>query len=200
MNPKITIGLAVLLAVLAGVYFFGGLPEAGPPGVSGTPTPVPPELISYSTSEISRLVVRSGSETVTVQKDGSGSWTYAKGTLTSQPADGTRINGLTMRLGNLKARGKVADTIQNPADYGLAQPDADVTVARDSDRITLLIGSQNPQRTGYYTQLSGAPALYLVESLLVDDLKRLVSQPPDPPTPTAAPASSTPAATGTPVP
>lgn len=205
MNPRVTIALAVVLAILAGVYFFGGLPEAGPPGpgVTGTPTPVPPEIIAYSTGEITRLTVRSGASATAVQKDGSGNWTYSDG----RAADNTRINALTMRLGNLKARGKIADAVQSLTDYGLAPPESELTVARDADSLTLLIGAQNPQRTGYYTQISGVPALYLVESLLVDDLKRLVTQPPDPPTPTPSPTvtptpagTSTPGPTGTPTP
>lgn len=205
MNPRLTIGLAVLLAILAGVYFFGGLPEAGPPGpgVTGTPTPVPPEIIAYSTSEIARLAVRSGTNTVTLRKDASDNWTYSDG----RAADTTRVNAIVMRLGNLKAHGKIADAVQSPTEYGLAPPEADLTIAKNTDSITLLIGAQNPQRTGYYAQISGAPTLYLVESLLVDDLKRLVSQPPDPPTPTPVPTitptaagTSTPGPTGTPTP
>lgn len=123
------------------------------------------------------------------------------------PADNTRANGIVIRLGNLKARGKIANTVQSPTEYGLAPPESELTVARDADSVTLLIGAQNPQRTGYYAQLSGAPALYLVESLLVDDLKRLVAQPPDPPTPTPSPTvtptaagTSTPGPAGTPAP
>lgn len=210
MNPRITIGLAVLLLALAAVYFFGGLPEPTPGlGVTGTPTPIPPEIIAYSTSEISQVAVRSGADTITLQKDGSGNWTYARGTLTAMPADNTRVNGVVMRLGNLKARGRVLESLsdaQKP-EYGLAQPETQLTVGRESDSLTLLIGAQNPQRTGHYAQLAGAPALYLIESLLVDDLKRLVTQPPDPPTPTPVPTVSptaatitTPGPTGTPAP
>lgn len=201
MNPRVTIGLAVLLVVLGAVYLFGGLPEAGPG--TGTPTPVPPEIVGYSTGEITRVSVRSGAGTVRLQKDLSGSWTYAGGAA----ADSVRVSGLMMRLGSLKARARVLEALADAqrGDYGLASPEAEVTVGRESDSITLLVGSQNPQRTGYYTQLAGAPPLYLVESLLIDDLKRLVTQPPDPPTPTPVPtvtpaAAATVAATGTPIP
>lgn len=214
MNPRLTIALAVVLAILAGVYFFGGLPEPGPPGpgVTGTPTPLPPEIINYSTSEITRVRVTAAADTINLDKHTSGDWSYSRMTvggpvLANAPADSTRINGLVMRLGNLKARGKIADTVQAPAEFGLTQPEAEVTVVGASDSITLVIGAQNPQRNGYYAQISGAPSLYLVESLLVDDLKRLVSQPPDPPTPTPVPTitptaagTSTPGPTGTPTP
>jgi len=60
----------------------------------------------------------------------------------------------------------------------------------------LQVGEQNPQRTAYYVQHQSDPAIYLVGSFTIEELKRLVSEPPRKPTPTPT-ATSTPEATPT---
>jgi len=200
VNPRITIGLGVLLVILGAFYVLGGGTET-PGGFTGagTPTPVPPEIIGYSVGEITRVTVRSGSDTLALQQDPSGTWVYGRGLAEpSNAVDQGRWGSVMARLGNLKARGRVSDALADAqkGEYGLVQPEIEAMVGSDRDRVTLQIGAQNPTRTGYYAQLAGAPALYLVDTLLVDDLKRLLTQPPDPPTPTPVP-TATPAPEGT---
>lgn len=200
LNAKITIALAVILVALAAAYFLtGDAAQSG--GATGTPGVETPQLVPYTTDQVTRIGVRTAGDSVTLLKDAMGTWGYGRGSAPpTSPADQTRVSGLAARLAGLKAQGKVTDTSTDAqkAEYGLSQPDAEITVGSQTDTLILTVGAQNPRRTGYYAQIAGTPPVYLMEAALVDDIKRLSSQPPDPPTPTPSPtgtSNTSPAAT-----
>jgi len=79
--------------------------------------------------------------------------------------------------------------------FGLGDPQARLTVGvDDGTTFELFIGDQNPGGTGYYTQLPDSSAVYLLGSSSVDQLFRLIDDPPYMPTPmpTASPVEPPP--------
>ena len=55
---------------------------------------------------------------------------------------------------------------------------------------TLTVGSKAPAESGTYVRAGGDSAIYLVSNALVQDLERLVTEPPRPPSPTPLPSPS----------
>lgn len=89
---------------------------------------------------------------------------------------------------------KLSD-MADPKAYGLAHPQ--LTITLDSAH-RLLIGAQNPTKSGYYAMVAGQKPLYLLGSWQVDAWRELVSNPPlatPMPTSTSKPQVTNPVAT-----
>lgn len=71
-------------------------------------------------------------------------------------------------VASLAVTGKVSDTCDTPADYGLDTPDNTVTVTTDTgDTATYRVGDRNTHTGDYYLQMEGDAALYTVSSTFV---------------------------------
>lgn len=189
MNFRVTIGLAVFLLALAGAYYALG------PGIGQDTRSLAPAttLVDYAQDEISQVVFRAGTETIVLRREAGSAWTYRiSGISLDNPADQPRVTGLAGRVAGLTAQSQVVaePSPEQLTEYGLVQPEIELTVSKGSDVIVLAFGQQNVRSTGYYARRTGRPAVYLVSAFLIDDLKGLISRPPDPPTPTPAPAST----------
>jgi hypothetical protein len=194
MNPRVTVGLlAVLLALGAYVYFGpspapGATPAAGgltgPGGAIGTPKPADPTLQLWQLDEnqIQSVSVQRGAQTAGVQRAGE-EWVL---TPSGQPADRLRVNSVIFRLANVRATYRVA----NPGDdseYGLATPSLVATITTaDGGTQTLTVGQKAPAESGTYARKAGDQSIYLISNALAQDLERLVTEPPVPPSPTPA--------------
>lgn len=89
---------------------------------------------------------------------------------------------------------KVSEAADSKA-YGLEHPQLTITL---DPTHRLLIGAQNPTRSGYYAMVAGQKPLYLIGSWQVDAWKELVSDPPlatPMPAPTSKPRVTSPVAT-----
>ena len=187
MNPRVTVGLLVILIAL-GAYYFYGSPPAAPATPPGMPTPKPsdPSLDFWTLEEgqIQTVSVKRGAQEAGVQRSGD-DWQLIP---SGEPADRLRVNSLIFRLAAVKATYRVP-TPGNDAEYGLATP-ATVATMRlaNGETHTLSLGIKAPAESGTYARKDADPGVYLVSNALADDLGRLVTEPPRPPSPTPLPS------------
>jgi hypothetical protein len=185
MNPRVTVGLlAVLLAL--GAYVYYGAPPASPAGPTPAAKATDPqlELWTLDESQIQAVSVRRGGQEAGVQRAGE-DWQL---TPSGEPADRLRVNSLVLRLASVRATYRVA-SVSNEAEFGLAAPTMFATIRLASgESRTLTIGAKAPAESGTYVRKDGDEAVYLVSNALVQDLERIVTEPPRPPSPTPLPS------------
>jgi hypothetical protein len=187
MNPRVTVGLlAVLLAL--GAYVYYGAPPASPAGPTPAAKATDPqlELWTLDESQIQAVSVRRGGQEAGVQRAGE-DWQL---TPSGEPADRLRVNSLVLRLASVRATYRVA-SVSNEAEFGLAAPTMFATIRLASgESRTLTIGAKAPAESGTYVRKDGDEAVYLVSNALVQDLERIVTEPPRPPSPSPTPLPS----------
>ena len=194
MNPRVTVGLLVVLLALS-AYVYYGAPATGPatptPAAKGGATQV--EVWALEEGQIQSVSVRRGGQEAGVERAGE-EWRL---TPSGEPADRLRVNSLMFRLATIRATYRVANPT-NEAEFGLAQPSmvATVRLAGGESR-TLTVGAKAPAESGTYVRQDGDAAIYLISNALAQDLERLVTEPPRPPSPTPLPS---PAGSPSPVP
>jgi hypothetical protein len=195
MNPRVTVGLlAVLLALSAYVYYGApatspGAPATGPGGpAAGTSKPADPQLDIWTLdeSQIQAVTVQRAGQTAGVERAGD-DWKLVP---SGEPADRLRVNSLMFRLATIRATFRVTSSA-NDADFGLATPAMVATVRLASgESRSLTIGGKAPAESGTYVRKDGDQTIYLVSNALAQDLERLVTEPPRPPSPTPLPSPS----------
>jgi hypothetical protein len=170
--------LAALAALGAYVYFF----EMKKPEESST-TAETPKVLAYTPEDITALAVADAQGgTAAVQRGEEGEWKVIAPV--QDVADPTRLTSLVDRLASLTAS-RVLTEVTDLAGYGLAAPALTATLTiSDGSKVNLFTGDQTPNEAGYYALREGSPDVYIIFSSTVEDLKRLISEPPVQPTPT----------------
>jgi len=198
-----TLILVVIFALLAGyVYFFEmKKTEEG----EGEEEPKTTQVFDLVADDVVELTVKGSEGTTRLSRVEGQPWQIEEPI--QEEADDVRINSLVNRLARLTASRTLTET-GDLATYGLAEPQLTAELkTRDNQVETLLAGDKNPQGSSYYVQKKGDENVYLVYASAVDDLRRLITEPPKKPTPTptftptvsiTATATSTPAMTPTP--
>lgn len=189
MSPRVTVGLLAILVALGAYVYFGPAPDSSAPAVATgpgaslpTPKPADPALQLWMLDEnqIQSVSVTRGTQEGGVQRAGE-EWVIMP---TGQPADRLRVNSVMFRLANVRATYRVENPA-NDAEFGLAAPTMTATISMaDGSSQTLSIGQKAPAETGTYVRKAGDPSVYLISNALVQDLERLVTEPPVPPSPT----------------
>jgi hypothetical protein len=182
MNQRNTLILLVILAALAAYTYFGEIQKGTG---QGTETPSSqPAIFNLSGQDVLGLkVTTADGKSVELKREAGKPWTMV--TPASQGVDETRVNSLVEQLAQLTAN-RVLTQTNNLAEYGLITGTftADITLTGGVTH-TLLVGETNPSGNSYYALADGKQdPVYLVYSNNVDELQRLVTQPPYPPTPT----------------
>jgi hypothetical protein len=194
MNPRVTVGLlAVLIALSAYVYF--GVPATSPAGPTPTTKAADTQLDVWTLdeSQIQAVSVRRGGQEAGIERAGE-EWRL---TPSGEPADRLRVNSLIFRLATIRATYRVASAA-NDAEFGLAEPSMFATVRlANGETRALTVGSKAPAESGTYARKDGDTAIYLISNALAQDLERIVTEPPRPPSPTPLP-SPVPAASPSP--
>ena len=202
MSYRTTIVLgAVLVALVALVYFF----ELRDADQTGTPTseqPVP--LVQLSAADVNHVDIKQGEQSLTLfRAESGGQWRLASPTATAEKgeeADQDRVERVVSSLASLSASRVVNEQPSGLEEYGLAQPEVEVVLQTiDGKREALRFGNTNPGGNGRYAQLEGSQKVYMVYSYVVDDVTRMLVDPPLPrPTPTPISPLVTPTGTITP--
>jgi hypothetical protein len=182
MNQRNTLILLVILAALVAYVYFGEIQKGTG---QGTETPSSqPAVFNLSDQDILGLkVTTADGKSVELKREAGKPWTMVSPT--SQGVDDTRVNSLVVELAQLKASRALTQTT-NLAEYGLITSTftADITMTGGVTH-TLLVGETNPSGSSYYALADGKQTpVYLIYSSNIDELQRLVTQPPYPPTPT----------------
>ena len=187
MSPRLTLGLLALFLALGGYIYFSPQPgadgssaQAKSPAGKDKPADAQAEVFTFEERDSQRLAVRAGERQTVVEKDTDGTWKLQPG---NAPADRTRISGILLRLAGLRATRRIADG-GDLADYGLAAPSLTAAVRQaDGAEFSLVLGSKAPAEAGTYAKRPDDPAVFVISSALVQDLERLVNEPPLQPTP-----------------
>jgi hypothetical protein len=182
MNQRNTLILLVILAALVAYVYFGEIQKGTG---QGTETPSSqPAVFNLSDQDILGLkVTTADGKSVELKREAGKPWTMVSPA--SQGVDDTRVNSLVVELAQLKASRALTQTT-NLAEYGLITSTftADITMTGGVTH-TLLVGETNPSGSSYYALADGKQTpVYLIYSSNIDELQRLVTQPPYPPTPT----------------
>ncbi len=204
LQQRTTIIVVAVFLVLAALVFaveMRGGQETAPEEEGKVP------VFSFDVEDAVTLEVsdqRSG-ESVMVRK-----WTGEMWRLTAPfeaEADATRIEGLLGSLSRMQSTRVVKGEDVDLKAFGLAEPALRVEVGlAEGDSQVLLVGNKNPAGYSCYVQREGSSEVYLVASSITGDLERLISEPPEQPTPTptgtagptVSPATATPGAVSTP--
>ena len=200
MNPRITLGFVVVLAILAGAVVGLDRFKVGQP--SGTPTPTAQvDIFKFDDSKVTAITLKSGDKSVRFVKEGD-NWTIADG---GQPANRISLTSLIIRMSTLTGTARVSDA-SDLASFGLDKPKDEATAELDDGtKPDLLLGNTTPVATGVYAKKADAADVYVIATQFQSDLERLVANPQEPPTPTpiaspsaSVPVPATPAVTPTP--
>jgi len=196
MNSRVTIGLLVVLVVLAGVAYASNRQSSG--AAAGTPTPNA-AVFTFTQNDVKTLKITYSGKSVTVEQNSDHSWK-----LTDPPApysDSTHIAGVVADLASLQKDRTLSMGSNSPSTYGLDKPYLTATATlNDNSQHMLVVGSKNPGGSGYYAQIQGQTDLLVVPTIGVDSMAQIVAQPPiATPTPPTTPISTT-GPIGSPVP
>ena len=190
MKPKVTLVLVIVLAALGGyVYFF----EIRPNSNDETDN----DLIQiygaeYGEYDIVELEIEGPQDTAhfartnetSAQDWAAQEWAMLLPTpLPPDKVDQVRVNGAATRMGYLTAS-RVITNVTDLAQYGLEPPELTVTLTiSNGQKIMLYTGNETPVKNNRYIRLAGDDkTVYLVFSFAVDDLRRLIDEPPFAPT------------------
>ena len=192
MKARNTLILVAIFALLAGYVYFVEMRK------EEEIEEKPLTIFDLATEEVESLEVRDNVEPSVVRlvKDKEGNWRIEEPF--SEEADQVRVEGLVGRVAKMSASRVVTETAADLAPFGLAEPPLTVRVGLAGEEGILQVGDKNPRGSAYYVQREGDEAVYLVYAGLIDDLKRLITEPPKKPTPTpTATIAPTPAVTPT---
>jgi Domain of unknown function (DUF4340) len=177
--------LAVLILVGIAVYF---IEFRKPDAATATPVPSgPTTLLELSSPAINGITVRDtlSNTTVSATRDVSGTWWLIS--LAGQPGDPATLNSMASRLANVYIQ-RVLTPTGSLSEFGLVTPTLNVEIASTSGPLSFTVGDATPSKGAYYVQKTGDAHVYLIETGLVDELRRLASQPPVAVPPAATPA------------
>jgi hypothetical protein len=153
-------------------------------------------VVDLKDTDVQRIEIQTPSGTAAFERAEPLGWKFAN---SGSEADLSRVSSVVNRLAKLRSSAKV----EKPGDlstYGLSPATETATLTlKDGSTTRILIGSKTPNDAAYYAMAEGSPQLHTINTLLVGDIEKLVTQPPVPSPPAEATPSSTPRGAGTPV-
>lgn len=186
--------LLVILAALAGVVYFLQLRS----GSSSSPEEEAKQILKVQEKDVTALSVTSGDKRVEIARQDD-KWVLKEPS--GKEADQARIDVMVSRVADLRASRVVVDKADNLATYGLDKPSVTLRIVTKDQTYEVLLGQQNPDKSGYYARLGQGDKVYLISSYLVEDVKRLAEEPPiAKPTPTPEPTLPVPTPLPSPTP
>jgi hypothetical protein len=189
MRFRTTLIVVVIFAALAGYVYFA---EITGKGQSDEASSGPAETLLWKIpiTDVVQIDL-SGPDGRTRLARGEGTdWSLVDPmTAATQPADSARIDPILGSLARLQATRSFTNTV-DLGEYGLTTPAWLATLRlKSGDEKTLQWGDQTPEGSSYYVKQGKEGTVYVIAAFLVEDLQRLISEPPYPPTPTASPTA-----------
>ncbi len=152
-------------------------------------------VLDVKDTDVQRIDLQTTRGTTAFERAEPLGWKFASGA----EADLSRVSSVVNRLAKLRSSAKVPDKGNDMSQYGLAPPANTATLTmKDGTTNKILIGSKTPNDAAYYAMVEGRVDLHTINTLLVGDIEKLVSEPPVP-SPTAG-TVVVPTAIGTPAP
>jgi len=187
MSKRTTVVLLIVLILLgAYVYFF----ELQRGQTQEELTAETEYLFKVDAESITGLEVHDNKGNVSCQVflDDEGNWHMKKPV--PKEADNSRLSSLTSRIARIIVARKLEGENLDLSEFGLADPTHTVYITTTEQVYALQIGDKTPQGSGYYVQLQDEKDVYIVYTSIIEELKRLVTNPPEKPTPTPTPTET----------
>ncbi len=183
MNPRITLVVVVLFALLVGYVYMFELNKT--PEQLGTPTPeVQPQVLQLNEDEVQAVEVRDlrFSREVRITRT-QGGWQVEKPTL--KAADGIQVDSTVSQLTKLQAT-RVLTDVKDLQTFGLRNATLEARlIMSDTRPFAITFGDKTPDGYNYYAVYTGDTSkVFIVSSYVVDDLVGWLDTPPYEPTPT----------------
>ncbi len=176
MNWKFTLALvfvAVAIGAVAYINPFEGEEERAEKS---------PWFYQVSFDDIVNIRVQSGDKVESFSKIGEGSWVFDR--LEGIPPSHLRWGGIVLLLSGPQTKRDISivrPVIENPAEYGLADPGLIINLGLTGDReLEFRLGDKTTDGNHSYGQVIGFPQLFLIADLWGDVLRRLANEPPVP--------------------
>ncbi|HHV74350.1 MAG TPA: DUF4340 domain-containing protein [Thermoanaerobacterium sp.] len=153
-----TIIMLVILAVLAGYYYYAKATKKPAPSTN---------IISISKSKISSIDIKDAGNELAIKKSGS---TYNVIKPVSYKADSTSTDDLFNSISGLKYSRKFTDT--DVKKYGLDKSDFTISVSsNDGKKEDLIVGNKSPVGDSYYAKLKNSNYIYVVDASSIENLQ-----------------------------
>lgn len=197
-----TVVMLILLAVLAGLYWYMQQPEnIIKRAIQPTPTPTTVNLGTVIGPEkgpaVRIAIVSSNGESVSIDRS-MGIWMLVTAE-DSVPADPNAVDFAASGLSDLRILSKI-DPVPDPASISLEPPAYRFSIRMaDGSQVDFNVGAKTITQSGYYLQ-SADGHVYVVAAYSIDALIGLIAAPPylQTPTPSPLPATETPIPSATP--
>lgn len=187
MNPRLTLILVVILVLIGGyLYLFEFRADR-----KNSPTETDGIEIygttygEYDIVELDLLGPEAAARFARTNDTPTRDWEMLQPThLTPEALDQVRVNGAAVRMAGLTASQVITD-VTALGQYGLDKPALTVTLTLSNGQsITLYGGKPTPVDGNRYLQVATENrSVYVIPSLAIDELRRLLDQPPQAPTP-----------------
>ncbi len=202
MNPRITLIIVIVFAVLLGYVYFVELNKT--PAELGTPVPTPqPSVLQVAESNVKTIEIRDlrAPREVRLTRVDTG-WQVTQPI--SKAADSPTVERTLTQLASLQAT-RVLTNVTDLAPYGFSPATLEVRlIMTDTTPYALTIGDKTPDGSNYYATYTGDKSkVFLLGGSTVEELTGWLATPPYEPTPTPTytptpPVTPTVEETGTP--
>ena len=177
---RTTIIMVLVLAVMAGGAW--ALNASNPP-----PATDQVYVLEVKDSDVQRLELTAAGGSTAFERAEPFGWKFAD---SGNQADLSRVSSVVNRLARLRSSAKVTDSAGDLSLYGLAPATITATLTmKDATVRKVLIGNKTVNDAAYYAMVEGRGEVHTINTLVVGDTEKLVTEPPVP-TPTPDPSQS----------
>lgn len=176
MRLRNTLILLIVLALLGAFVYFG---ELGGRKTSSKK----PLVMNFTVSDVVRFEVeKRGIQRMVATRQGQSEWSMEEPY--QAEGDSARLESALRELSTWRPNRVLTETAASLALFGLDNPQLTVEVElQNGSKQSLEIGDQTPTQTFHYARRDGERKVLLIGSAMVEQLNRLVTEPPEKPTP-----------------
>jgi hypothetical protein len=133
------------------------------------------QVMKFKRNDVNRIELRrKGSEPIVCIKQ-ERDWRIVEPT--REKAKNYEVDNILNKLGDLKAERFMAEKAARLSEYGLDQPDVEVTVTfKDGSAKTLLVGKKLPDSDLAYAKIAAKDIIFVIKKDVVDELKKDVDE------------------------
>ncbi|MHB8732344.1 MAG: DUF4340 domain-containing protein [bacterium] len=164
MSPRITLALAIVVALVGGYILVVDRPQAQRAEEAR-------HLLHLSKASITQITLRSGKNTTELVRTDATHWMVTRPF--AAPASTYAVSDLLDGALAIVPQRTVADKTTDWAAYGLAAPDTELTLhTQDGRTAAVEVGKTSPVSTGLYARAVPGDAVYLIDASVHDTLAK----------------------------
>mgnify|MGYP001265017053 CR=1 FL=1 len=164
MSPRVTLGLAVIVALVAAYIFAVDRPQAKRAEEAT-------HLIQLSKADVTGVTLESAKGTVELTRRDATHWGVTRPI--QAPAASFTVSDLLDTVTGVVPQRTLPGVPSDLAAYGLVRPAAKITLRTQAGRtVTLEVGTSSPVATALYARVVPGSAIYLVDSSVKDAISK----------------------------